>query len=68
MDSGTLLGREVPISTSVTHVLGLVKSYWPEAQIALLGDGVAIECEDDKFTKFVEEAEPVAEQIVKILE
>ena len=50
------------------HVLGLVKSYWPEAQIALLGDGVAIECEDDKFTKFVEEAEPVAEQIVKILE
>ena len=43
----------------VAHVLGLVKSYWPEAKIALLGDGMSNECDDDKFTKYVEEAEPV---------
>ena len=44
----------------VAHVMGLVKSYWPEAKVALLGD--------DMFIKYVEEAEPVAEQIVKMLE
>jgi hypothetical protein len=50
------------------HVLGLVKSYWPEAKVALLGDGMSVECDDDKFIKYVKEAEPVAKQIVKMLE
>jgi len=52
----------------IAQVLGLVKSYWPSARIALLGDGMSVECDDDKFTKYVEEAEPIAEQIVKMLE
>ena len=52
----------------IAHVLGLVMSYWPSARIALLGDGMSVECDDNKFTKYVEEAEPVAEQIVKMLE
>jgi hypothetical protein len=29
---------------------------------------MAVECKDDQFTKFVEEAELVAEKIVKMLE
>jgi len=50
----------------VAQVLG--KSYWPGAKIALLGDGMSNECDDDTFTKYVEEVELVAEQIVKMLE
>ena len=52
----------------VAQVLGLVKSYWPSTRIALLGHGMSIECDDDKFAKYVEEDEPVADQIVKMLE
>jgi len=29
---------------------------------------MSVECDDDKFAKYVEEAEPVAEQIVKMLD
>ena len=52
----------------VAQVLGHVKSYWPSAKIALLGDGMYVTCDDGKFAKYVEEAEPVADQIVKMLE
>ena len=43
----------------VAYTLGLVKSYWPGAKIALLCDGMSNKCDEDKFTKYVEEAEPV---------
>jgi len=52
----------------VAQALGLVKSYWPSVRIELLRDGMSVECDDDKFAKYVEEAEPVAEQIVKMLD
>ena len=52
----------------IAHVLGLVKSYWPEAKLAPLCDGMTTECDEDSFAKYVEEAKPVAEQIVKMLE
>ena len=52
----------------VAYTLGLVKSYWLGAKIALLDDGMSDECDDDKFAMYSEEAEPVAEQIVKILD
>ena len=52
----------------VAQVLGLVKSYWPSSKIALLGDGMAVTCDEDQFAKYVEEAEPIADQIVKMLE
>ena len=52
---------------NVAQVLALVKSYWPSAKIALLGDGIAVTCDDDKF-EYVKEVEPVAERIVKMFE
>jgi len=52
----------------VAQALGLVKSYWPSAKIAVLGDGMCSKCNHDQFVKFVEEAEPVADQIVKMIE
>ena len=52
----------------VVQALGLVKSYWPSAKIAILGDGMCSNCNHDQFVKYVEEAEPVADQIVKMIE
>ena len=55
-------------SNCVAQAFGLVKSYWPRAKIGVLGDGMCSTCDDDRFVKFVEEAEPVADQIVKLID
>ena len=52
----------------VAQALGLVKSYWPWSKIGVLGDGMCSTCDHDQFVKFVEEAEPVADQIVKLID
>ena len=52
----------------IAQALGLVKSYWPRAKIGVLGDGMWLTCDHDRFVKFVEEAEPVADQIVKLID
>ena len=52
----------------VAHVLGLFKSYWPQAYLVPLGEGMAIECSEEKFSKFREEAKPIAKRIVQCLE
>ena len=52
----------------VAQALGLVKLYWPRAKIGVLGDGMCSTCDHDQFAKFVEEAEPMADQNVKLIE
>ena len=52
----------------VAYVLGLVRSYWPQARLAPLGEGMAAECSEEDFTKYIEEAKPVADKIVEMLE
>ena len=52
----------------VSHVLGLVKSYWPQANLIPLGEGISAECSKERFTTFVEEMKPVADKIVDIQE
>ena len=52
----------------VAYVLGLVRSYWPQARLAPLGEGMAAECSEEDFTKYTEEAKPVADKIVDMLE
>jgi len=52
----------------VAQALGLVKSYWSWAKIGVLGDVLCSTCDHDQFAKYVEEAEPVADQIVKLIE
>ena len=52
----------------VAQALSLVKSYWPWAKIGVLGDGMCSTCDRDQFVKFVEEAEPMADQIVKLID
>ena len=52
----------------VAQALGLVKSYWPSAKISHLGDGMCARCDHGQFVKYIEEAEPMADQIVKMIE
>ena len=52
----------------VAQTLGLEKSYWPSTKIALVGDGMCAKCDYDQFIKYVEESEPVADQIVNMIE
>ena len=52
----------------MAHVLGLVKSYWPVANLAPLSDGLAAGCSDEQFDQYVEELKPVANRIVESLE
>jgi hypothetical protein len=52
----------------MAHVLGLVKSYWPVANLAPLSDGLAAGCSDEQFDQYVEELKPVADRIVESLE
>ena len=51
----------------VGHVLGLVKSYWPQTPLDALGKGAKIVCTDEKFNQYLQETSVVADQIVESL-
>jgi hypothetical protein len=55
---------EAPVAC-VSHALTFVKSFWSEAQLETFAQGVAAECTEDQFNEYLQEAQPVAEQIVK---
>jgi hypothetical protein len=40
-------------------------SFWPEARLEAFTQGVAAECLEEQFNKYLQEAQPVAEKIVK---
>jgi hypothetical protein len=48
------------IKTYVAHILGLVKSYWPKANLNSLVDGMSANCSEEKFLEYIEEVKPVA--------
>jgi hypothetical protein len=55
---------EAPVAC-VSHALAFVKSFWPEAPLEMFAQGVAAECTEEQFNKYLQEAQPVAEQVVK---
>ena len=52
----------------VAHVLALVKSYWPQAKLAPLASGAAVDCPKEDFLWYREESEPLDGDIIKSLE
>jgi hypothetical protein len=52
----------------VAHILGLVKSYCPKANLSPLVVGMSTDCSEEKVPEFVEEVKPVAHQLVDSLE
>jgi hypothetical protein len=55
---------EAPVAC-VSHALAFVKSFWPEAPLGMFTQGVAAECTEEQFKTYLQEAQPVAEQIVQ---
>jgi hypothetical protein len=55
---------EAPVAC-VSHALAFMKFFWPEAPLGMFTQGVAAECTEEQFNKYLQEAQPVAEQIVQ---
>ena len=51
----------------LTHMIGVVKSYWPQFNLALIAKGIAPDCSDEKFQEYCKESEIIAEEILKNL-
>ena len=51
----------------VSHVLGLVKSYWPQTPLDPLGEGVKSDCSEETFDQYLFEVSPIADRIVHSL-
>jgi hypothetical protein len=54
---------EAPVAC-VSNALAYVKSFVPNAQLSIFGQGMATDCTDERFEEYLLEAQPVAEQIV----
>ena len=52
----------------LAHALGLVKSFLSLANMALIGDGVAVGCSAEKFSEYVEKTKPIADRVISSLE
>ena len=48
-------------------MLAIVKSYWPQHNLAPIALGKAADCPDQDFLCYREETEPIAEEILKNL-
>ena len=55
-------------SEYLAHAIGLLKSFLPFVNLALIGDGVAVGCLEEKFSKYVTEMKPIAYKVISGLE
>jgi len=51
----------------LSHMLAIVKSFWPQHILAPIALGIAADCPDQDFLRYREETEPIAEEILKNL-
>ena len=49
----------------LTHMIGVVKSYLPQFNLAPIAKGIAPNCSDEKFQDYCKELELIAEKILK---
>jgi len=52
----------------LAHALGLVMSFLRSANLSFIGDGVAVGCSEEKFSKYVAEMKPIADKVISGLE
>jgi chromosome segregation ATPase len=55
---------EAPVAC-VSNALVFVKSFLPDAQLEIFAQGMAADCTEEQFDEYLQEAQPVAEQIVQ---
>ena len=51
----------------LTHMIRIVKSYWPQHNLAPIAKGIATDCSDEKFQSYCKESEVIAKEILKNL-
>ena len=51
----------------LTHMIGVVKSYLPQYNLAPIAKGIAPNCSDEKFQDYCKESEVIAEEILRNL-
>jgi hypothetical protein len=51
----------------LTHMIGVVKSYLPQYNLAPIAKGIAPDCSDEKFQGYCKESEVIAKEILKNL-
>ena len=51
----------------LSHMLAVVKSYWPQHKLALVAKGIAADCSDQDFQGCCKETEMIAEEILNNL-
>ena len=51
----------------LTQMIGVVKSYLPEFNLAPIAKGIDPDCSDEKFRDYCKESEVIAEEILKIM-
>ena len=51
----------------LTHMIGVVKSYLPQFNLASIAKGIAPDCSDEKFQDYCKESKVIAEEILKNL-
>jgi hypothetical protein len=54
---------EAPVAC-VSNALAIVKSFLPDARLEIFAQGMAADCTEDQFDKYLQEAQPVSEQVV----
>jgi hypothetical protein len=55
---------EAPVAC-VSNALAIVKSFLPNVQLEIFAQGMAVDCTEDQFDKYLLEAQPVSERIVQ---
>ena len=51
----------------LTHMIGVVKWYLPQFNLAPIAKGIAPDCSDEKFRDYCKESEVIAEEILRNL-
>ena len=51
----------------LTHMIGVVKSYSPQFNLAPIAKGIAPDCSDEKFRDYCKELEVISEEILRNL-
>jgi hypothetical protein len=55
---------EAPV-TCVNNALAIVKSYLPNAQLEIFAQGMAADCTEDQFDRYLLKAQPISERVVQ---
>jgi len=49
----------------LTHIIGVVKLYLPQFNLAPIAKGISPSCSDEEFQEYCKESEVIAEEILK---